>query len=79
MIGVTSVKRKQKIVVSLTSYPARIDTVWLTIETLLRQSMKPDELILWLADEQFPSKDLLPKKLISQTKEDCKLNFVIRI
>ena len=75
LIGVTSVKRRQKIVVSLTSYPARIDTVWLTIETLLRQSMKPDELILWLADEQFPNKDLLPKRLVNQTKRGLQIKF----
>ncbi|MGN8661063.1 hypothetical protein [Catenibacterium mitsuokai] len=75
LIGVTSVKRRQKIVVSLTSYPARIDTVWLTIETLLRQSMKPDELILWLADEQFPNKDSLPKKLVNQTKRGLQIKF----
>ena len=52
--GVTKEKRTQKIIVSLTSYPKRIGTVWLTVETLLRQNMKPDMIILWLAREQFP-------------------------
>ena len=47
--GINQVKRKENIIVSLTSYPKRIGTVWLTIETLLRQSVKPDEIILWLA------------------------------
>ena len=51
---VTKVKRMQRVVVSLTTYPKRISTVWLTIETLLRQSVKPDEIILWLAEPQFP-------------------------
>lgn len=53
-MGTTKVKRAQRIVVSLTTYPKRISTVWLTIETLLRQSVKPDEIILWLAEPQFP-------------------------
>ena len=53
------------IIVSLTSYPARIGTVNQTIESLLKQSLKPDKLILWLAPEQFPNKEVdLPRKLL---------------
>lgn len=73
--GVTSVKREQKIIVSLTSYPARIGTVWLTIETLLRQTVKPDEVILWLADEQFPDKGALPEKLKLQVTRGLQIRF----
>lgn len=51
------------IIVSLTSYPARIDTVWITIATLLNQTMKPYKVILWLAKEQFHN-EKLPKKLL---------------
>ena len=47
--GVTSQKRQQKVIISLTSYPKRINTLWIVIETLLRQTMKLDEIILWLA------------------------------
>ncbi len=52
--GVTQEKRDVQLVVSLTTFPARIDSVKLTINTLLRQTVKPDRLILWLANEQFP-------------------------
>ena len=53
------------IIVSLTSYPARIGTVNQTIESLLNQSLEPDKLILWLAPEQFPSKEVdLPQELL---------------
>ncbi len=53
------------IIVSLTSYPARIGTVNQTIESLLKQSLKPDKLILWLAPEQFPNKETdLPQALL---------------
>ena len=53
------------IIISLTSYPARIDTVHLTIESLLNQSMKADKVILWLAPEQFPNKEAdLPRQLL---------------
>ena len=67
-IGITKEKRKQKIIVSLTTYPKRVSTVWIAIETLLRQSMKPDEIILWLAEEQFSGLEDLPKELLEQQK-----------
>lgn len=53
------------IVVSLTSYPARINIVNKTIESLLDQSIKADKVILWLAPEQFPNKEAdLPQELL---------------
>lgn len=64
--GLTIKKRNPtKLIVSLTTFPARINDVHLTINTLLRQSTKPDRLLLWLAETQFPNleKDL-PKKLL---------------
>lgn len=40
--------------VSLTSYPERIHAVPAVIASLLKQSKKPDIIVLWLAEEQFP-------------------------
>mgnify|MGYP000808865909 FL=1 len=74
-IGITVKKREQKIIVSLTSFPKRIDTLWITVETLLRQSMKPDEIILWLAEEQFNGIDSLPKALLEQQKRGLTIRF----
>ncbi|MDL2314904.1 hypothetical protein LJC16_01450 [Bacteroidales bacterium OttesenSCG-928-C19] len=34
------------------------------IETILRQTKKPDKIILWLSEEQFQSKNDLPKNLL---------------
>ena len=74
--GVTSRKRRQKIIVSLTTYPKRIGTIWLTIETLLSQSMKPDEVILWLADTQFPNGLAdLPEKLLRLQERGLTIRF----
>ena len=61
--GLNCNKRSQKVIVSLTSYPKRINTVWITIETLLRQSFKPDKIILWLATDQFDGIESLPTEL----------------
>ena len=57
--------RKDPIVVSLTSYPERIDLVSKAIITILNQkSCKPDVVELWLAKEQFPGGiEELPKSL----------------
>lgn len=38
-----------KLVVSLTSYPPRFETLDLTLHCLLRQDMAPDEIVLWIA------------------------------
>lgn len=46
--------RKRKLVCSLTSFPARIDEIWVSIETIFRQTEKADEIVLWLATPQFP-------------------------
>lgn len=72
-----SCQDNNQIIVSLTSYPARINKVWLTIETLLRQSRKPSKIILWLSRNQFPGelKDL-PKQLIRQMKRGLEIQFV---
>ena len=61
----TEENRDKKIIVSLTSFPERINIVVKTIKTLLTQTMKPDMVILWLAPEQFPNKENdLPQELL---------------
>lgn len=62
-LQLNKIKRDQKIIVSLTSYPKRIDTIWLTITSLFKQSMKPDLIVLWLAKSQFKTLDDLPESL----------------
>lgn len=53
--GITTNKRNPQIIVSLTSFPARILTAHYSINTLLQQAFKPDRVILWLAKTQFPN------------------------
>lgn len=55
-IGVND-SRKEEIIVSLTSFPARIKLVQNTIRSILLQELKPDKVELWLAEEQFPHKE----------------------
>ncbi len=44
----------QKVVVSLTSYPARINIVHQVIESLFKQKEQVDEIVLWLSLKEFP-------------------------
>lgn len=68
-LGITSQKRDTEIIVSLTTYPARISYIDSVIKTLLTQTVKPDRIILWLAEEQFPNKEQdLPGDLTSLCK-----------
>ena len=65
------------IVVSLTSFPARIGRVWLTIESMIRQNKKPKEIVLWLSRDQFPGgANDLPAELVEQTNRGLTIRFV---
>jgi hypothetical protein len=67
--GVTKDKREQELIVSLTTIPERVGKVHLCIESLLRQSVKPDRVVLWLSESDDParpkvSRDTLAPKLL---------------
>lgn len=55
------------LVVSLTSYPARFDTLHLTIKSLLDQTVKPDRIILWVDDDALASIPDAVAGLVSET------------
>jgi len=65
----------EKYIVSLTTYPPRIDKTWMTIESILHQSVKPDQIILWLYDGEFSGKSSLPKKLLNLEKRGLQIEF----
>ena len=66
----------ENVILSLTSYPARISTVHLTIESLLDQTVKAEEIILWLAEEEFANKEKeLPDKLLSLTTKGLTIKW----
>lgn len=65
LYGITRKKRNQKVIVSLTTYPARINEVAVTIYSLLKQSLKPDEIVLWLGADKFKNREKdLPENLL---------------
>lgn len=67
---------KSNIIISLTSFPERIDSVNITIRTLLNQTMRPKSIILWLATDQFPrEKNDLPDNLLALEKYGLSIRF----
>lgn len=70
------INEDSNVIISLTSYPARISTLHLTIKSLLNQGIKPKMVILWLAKEQFPNMEKdLPEKLLGLRKMGLTINF----
>ena len=60
--GLNSKKRNRHVVISLTSYHKRFNSLYLTLESLLNQSYKPDQIVLWLSQEDI-DKVPLPEKV----------------
>lgn len=71
--GLNKKTRKEKIIVSLTSYPGRFDTIISPLKTLLRQSIKPDKIIVWLGSDASP--DLLTDKMKKLEKYGIEYRF----
>lgn len=70
-------KNNPKIIVSLTSFPVRINKIHLVIETILRQTNKPDKIILWLSRNQFVKLHKeLPKSLTKLIDRGLEIRFV---
>lgn len=67
---------QKKLIVSLTSFPARIENLWMVIETIKRQTILPEKIILWLSVDQFPSMDSIPIRLLCKQDEMFEIRMV---
>ena len=65
---------EHEVVVSLTTYSYRIHEVYLTIESIMRGTVKPNRIILWLAEDEFGGKDL-PILLQKQMKRGLEVRY----
>lgn len=67
---------EDSLIVSLTSYPPKIPALHLALETLLRQNLKPDKLILWLAKEEFPGREKnLPQDVLALRDQGLSISW----
>ena len=75
-LGINTQKREKKLIVSLTSFPDRMKDIHYCIFSLLNQSIKPDEVVLWLAKEQFPNGEYdIPNKVLKLKKNGLTIKF----
>lgn len=57
--GITNEKYcDEEVVVSLTTFGKRINEVYLAIESIMQGTIKPNRIILWLAEDEFKGKTL---------------------
>lgn len=68
----------RRIVISLTTFSKRIDDIYLCIETLLQQSLKPNRIILWLSEEEFAKGARLPAILSKQIERGLEICYCPR-
>jgi len=62
-----------EIIVSLTTFGRRLYEVYLAIESIMQQTLKPNRIVLWLSDEM---KDIyLPQVLLNQKKRGLEIRF----
>ena len=74
---VNGVDENSDVVISLTTYPARVKTVWVTIASLLNQTYKPAKVLLYLSKEQFVAGfEDLPSNLKQLQSKGLEIVFV---
>ena len=74
--GINSDKREESVIISLTSFPERMHDISFCLYSLLNQSYKPDKVILWLADSQFPNKENdIPEDVLNLKKNGLTIRW----
>ena len=75
-LGIKDEKRNFELIVSLTSYPARMYDIHYAIYSLFNQTLKPNKIILWLGEDQFPNREKdLPEKLLDFIKHGLTIKY----
>lgn len=73
----TSVSGDRRVIVTLTSYPPRMNTIWMTLRSIFSQSRLPDKVVLYLAKSDFPNREAdLPDSLKEMLWSDFEIRWV---
>jgi len=65
------------LIISLTSFPARMDYIEYTLFSLIKQTIRPQKIILWLSLEEFPNKEKdISDNLLRYNQFGLEINFV---
>ena len=73
-LSLNDVPRRMKLVCTPTTFPDRIDSVQYTIKSLFNQSMKPDRIVLWLAESEFKDFEF-PESIKQLQKRGLELRY----
>jgi hypothetical protein len=68
-------KRDFHIVVSLTSFPARFNTLHYAVKSILEQKLKPDVIMLCLARDEIKNENELPQSILELKKYGLSFYF----
>ncbi len=75
-VGVTGKDEPGGVVVSLTSYPARLYDLHFTLHSLLSQSFKPEKVVLWLGEDKLSNgRAGIPKVILDMEKRGLEIRF----
>jgi hypothetical protein len=64
--------RSQQVIVSLTTFKTRVPEIWKVIESLLRQTVQPDRIILYC---QMDNLAALPQELLNQRERGLEIEL----
>ena len=73
--GANLLQREVPLIVTLTSYEERFDMLEIALYSLLKQTIKPDRLVLYLSDE-FENTSNLPYGITKYIKNGLEIRFV---
>lgn len=66
----------KKLIISLTSYPKRFPKLHLVLYSLLKQTVKPNKLILILSKKEIEKEEDIPNKILFLKKYGLEIKFV---
>lgn len=75
-VRIDNSRRLENLIVSFTSFPPRIDKVWMVVECLKRQTVLPNKILLWLSKEQFPTNESIPQSLWNRVDDLFEIRMV---
>lgn len=73
--GINEIKRETPIIISLQAQDVNVESLELTIYSLLNQNLKPDRIILWL-DSKYQNFSNLPYLITQFIKNGLEIRFV---
>lgn len=67
---------RDDVIISVTTFPERIQTIHIALKSIIKQTVKPYKIILWLANEQFPDGESeLPDVLLNLKEKGLEIRF----